>query len=208
MYILYYISKSFSYLCITNNMDNLIAKIYASSKTVFNTKDIAMIWGENNQNNLKSKISYYVRNKSLIRLKNGVFAKDRNYNKRELATSIYVPSYVSFETILRENGVIFQHYDTVFVAGKLSRSILVDNLKISFRKIKSTALYNPLGIISNNNYSMATKERAFLDMIYLFPQYYFDNLHSIDWEKCFEIAEIYQNKKLIKRLKKYKEDAQ
>ena len=189
-------------------MDNLIAKIYGSSKTVFNTKDIALIWGENNKNNLKSKISYYVKNKDLIRLKNGIFIKDKNYDRFELATRIYTPSYISFETVLRENGIIFQHYDTVFVAGKLSKDILIDDLKISFRKIKNIALYNPLGIINKNNYSMASKERAFLDTIYLFPQYYFDNLRSIDWQKCFEIALIYKNKKLTERLKKYQKNAQ
>ncbi len=189
-------------------MDNLIAKIYGSPKTVFNTKDIALIWEETNKNNLKSKISYYVKNKDLIRLKNGVFVKDKNYNRQELATSIYTPSYISFETVLRENGIIFQHYDTIFVAGELSKNILVDGQKISFRKIKEVVIYNPLGIINKTNYSTAIRERAFLDMIYLFPQYYFDNLHSIDWQKCFEIAEIYQNKKLIERLKKYQKDAQ
>ena len=188
-------------------MDNLIAKIYGSPKTVFNTKDIALIWEENNKNNLKSKISYYVKNNDLIRLKSGVFVKNKDYNKQELATSIYTPSYISFETVLRESGVIFQHYDTIFVAGKLSKDILINGLRISFRKIKETALYNPLGIINKNNYSVASKERAFLDTIYLFPQYYFDNLHSIDWQRCFEIAEIYQNKKLIERLKKYQKNA-
>lgn len=188
-------------------MDNLIAKIYGSPKTVFNTKDIALIWEENNKNNLKSKISYYVRNKNLIRLKNGVFVKNKDYDRQELATSIYTPSYISFETILRENGVIFQYYDAIFVASKLSKNVLVDGQKISFRKIKEAVLYNPLGIINKNNYSVASKERALLDTIYLFPQYYFDNLHSFDWQKCFEIAEIYQNKKLIERLKKYQKNA-
>jgi len=188
-------------------MDNLIAKIYGSSKTVFNTKDIALIWEENNKNNLKSKISYYVRNKGLIRLKNGVFVKNKDYDRRELATSVYIPSYISFETVLSESGVTFQYYDTIFVAGKLSKDVLVDGLKISFRKIKDAALFNPLGIINKNNYSIASRERAFLDTVYLFPQYYFDNLYSIDWQRCFEIAEIYQNKKLIERLKKYQKNA-
>ncbi|OHA15786.1 MAG: hypothetical protein A3A10_00100 [Candidatus Tagabacteria bacterium RIFCSPLOWO2_01_FULL_42_9] len=89
----------------------------------------------------------------------------------------------------------------------MSKDVLVDGLKISFRKIKDAALFNPLGIINKNNYSIASRERAFLDTVYLFPQYYFDNLYSIDWQRCFEIAEIYQNKKLIERLKKYQKNA-
>ncbi|MFA5830877.1 MAG: hypothetical protein WC878_03555 [Candidatus Paceibacterota bacterium] len=184
-------------------MDNLIAKIYGMQKTVFNTRDIALIWEEKNRNNLKSKISYYVRNGDIVRLKNGIFVKNKNYDRQELAASIYTPSYVSFETILREEGVIFQHYDTVFIAGTLSKELVIDDLKISFRKIKEAVLYNPFGIINKGNYSVASKERAFLDMIYLFPGYYFDNLKSINWEKCNEMVKIYGNKQMAKRLRAY-----
>ena len=69
--------------------------------------------------------------------------------------------------------------------------------------MKDIILYNPKGVISQNNYSIATPERALLDMIYLFPNYYFDNLEIINWEVCFDLAEIYNNKQLIKRLRKY-----
>lgn len=99
------------------NMDNLIAKLYQSTKTIFTTKDLALLWGETNSINLKSKIGYYAKQGVLIRLIRGVFAKDKNYNPKELAVSIYTPSYISFETVLREAGIIFQHYDTIFVAG-------------------------------------------------------------------------------------------
>jgi len=187
-------------------MDNLIAKIYGSPKTVFNTKDIALIWEENNKNNLKSKISYYVRNKDLIRLKNGIFVKDKNYNKYELATSIYTPSYISFETVLRESGVIFQHYDTIFAVSKCPKTMTIDKYTFTFRKLKDAVLFNSTGIVSKDNYSVATPERAFLDMIYLFPNYYFDNLKSIDWENCDEMVKIYNNKQLIKRLNKYRKN--
>jgi hypothetical protein len=43
-------------------------------------------------------------------------------------------------------------------------------------------------------------------MVYLFPNYYFDNLKSIDWEKCDEISKIYSNKELTKRLAKYRKN--
>lgn len=98
-------------------MDNLITKLYQSQKTVLTNKDLALIWQETNQDNLKAKIAYYVKQNALVRLTRGVFAKDKNYNPKELATSIYTPSYISFETVLREAGIIFQHYDTIFVAG-------------------------------------------------------------------------------------------
>lgn len=184
-------------------MDSLITKLYQSSKTILTNKDIALIWQETNENNLKSKISYYVKQGSLLRLTRGVFAKDKNYNLKELATSIYLPSYISFETVLREAGIIFQHYETIFIAAKWTKTITVDKHNFIFRKLKDEVLYNSAGIVNRDNISIATPERAFLDMIYLFPQYYFDNLRGINWKKCFELVKIYSNKELIKRLNKY-----
>ncbi len=187
-------------------MDNLIAKLYKSPKTILTNKDLALIWEENNSKNLNAKTAYYTKQKALIRLTRGVFAKDKNYNPKELATSLYIPSYISFETVLRQAGIIFQHYDTIFVAGKWPRTITIDQNAFTFRKLKDVVLYNSTGIIAKENYSIATQERAFLDTIYLFPDYYFDNLKPINWEQCTEIVKIYNNKQLAKRLNKYRKN--
>jgi len=184
-------------------MDSLIANLYKSPKTILTNKDLSLIWQENNTNSLHAKTAYYVKKKALIRLTRGVFAKDKNYNPKELATSIYVPSYISFETVLREAGVIFQHYDTIFVASKWPKIITLDQYTITFRKLKDSVLYNSTGVVNKDNYSIATTERAFLDMIYLYPDYYFDNLDAINWDKCSELVTIYNNKQLVKRLNKY-----
>lgn len=189
-------------------MDNLVAKLYQSPKTVLTNKDLALIWEETSADNLKARIAYYVKQGALIRLTRGVFAKDSNYNSKELASSIYTPSYISFETVLREAGIIFQHYDTIFVAGPYAFSKKIDKYQITFRKLKDAVLFNTAGIVSKDNYSIATPERAFLDMIYLSPNYYFDNLRSINWEKCDELVKIYNNKQLVKRLNKYKKNSQ
>lgn len=184
-------------------MDSTIAKLYESKKTVLTNQDLALIWAENDSKNLIAKTAYYAKTGALTRLTRGVFVKNKSYNPKELACKIYSPCYISFETVLREAGVIFQHYDTIFVASKWPRILKIDGRNFTFRKLKDTILYNSDGIIHKENYSIASTERAFLDMIYLFPDYYFDNLNGINWEKCFELAKIYQNKQLIKRLKHY-----
>ena len=184
-------------------MDSLIAKLYRSPNTILTTKDLALLWAETNPINLKSKIGYYIKQGALIRLTRGVFAKDKNYNPKELATSIYTPSYISFETSLREAGIIFQHYDTIFMAGPWPLTKKIDKHTLTFRKLKDAVLFNSAGIVNKDNYSIASPERAFLDMIYLFPKYYFDNLRSINWERCKELVKIYDNQQLIKRLNKY-----
>ena len=186
--------------------DNLIAKLYESPKTILTIKDIALIWEETNTVNLLSKIKYYAKQGSLIRLTRGVFAKSKEYDVKELATSIYTPSYISFETVLREAGIIFQHLDSIFVAGPYPTTKKIGDKTIIFRKLKDSVLYSAVGIKNEKNYSIATPERAFLDTIYLSPKFYFDNLRSINWETCFELAKIYDNKQLIKRITQYQKN--
>ena len=53
-------------------MDNLIAKLYQSPKTILTNKDLALVWEETNLNNLKAKTAYYVKQGVLIRLTRGV----------------------------------------------------------------------------------------------------------------------------------------
>jgi len=185
-------------------MDNLVVKLYRASKTILTNKDLSLIWEENDPKNLNAKTAYYARQGILTRLTRGIFSKNKNYDPKELAASLYAPSYVSFETVLREAGIIFQHYDTIFVAGRWPKTITIDKHAFTFRKLKDAVLYNSTGVVNQENYSIATKERAFLDMIYLFPDYYFDNLKPIDWELCAEMSKIYGNKQLIKRLNNYR----
>lgn len=184
-------------------MDNLIAKIYQSPKTILTTKDLALIWEETDSVNLTAKIKYYAKQGALRRLTRGVFAKEKQYDLKELATSIYIPSYISFETVLRESGIIFQHYDTLFVAAPWSFTKTIDDHTFTFRKLKNEILFSPAGIKNEGNYGIATSERAFLDMLYLFPDYYFDNLKSLKWDICFELVALYHNRQLVKRLRKY-----
>lgn len=184
-------------------MLSLAAKIYQSPKTVLTTKDLALIWQENDPKRLKARTAYYTKRGVLQRITRGVFSKDKKYQPAELATSLYAPSYISFETVFREAGMIFQYYETIFVAGPWSKTINMGTYTIEFRKLKDSILYNPAGVEYRDGYSIATPERAFLDKIYLQPNYYFDNLRRLNWEKCFELVKLYNNKQLIKRLKEY-----
>lgn len=186
-------------------MDSLLAKLYRSTKTILTNKDIALIWEETNPANLRAKIAYYVKQGALIRLTRGVFAKDKNYNLKELATSLYTPSYVSFETVLREAGIIFQHDDTMFVAGSWTKTVVIDTHTIHFRKLKDVVLFNASGVKNEKTYSIATPERAFLDTLYLFPAYSFDNLRPLHWDACFTLVPLYGNQQLVKRLKFYQQ---
>jgi hypothetical protein len=183
--------------------NNTILRLYKQKQSVFSVKEVFLIWQESNPDNVKAYLKYYTDKGDLIRLRRGIYAKT-NFDIYEVATKIYTPAYISFETVLRNEGVIFQHYETTFAASYLTRDIELDNKqKITYRKIKNNVLLNTEGIIRNKNYAIASKERAFLDMIYLMQDYYFDNLRSIDWKKCFELVKIYESKEMEKRLINY-----
>jgi hypothetical protein len=174
-----------------------------SSKTVFSTKDASLLWNENDKSIITDRLKRYVKTGKLIRLRYGLYAKDKNYNHFELATRINTPSYVSFETVLGSSGLTFQYYGNIFVASYVNREMEVDGQKIEFIRMKDYVLSNTIGIENIDGYARATKERAYLDRIYISKEYYFDNLNSLDWGKVFEILPIYHNKRLEKTVKKY-----
>ncbi len=187
-------------------MENRILSLYQTKNTIFTASEIGLIWGEDNLNKLKASLKYYIDKGNLIHLRRGIYAK-LEYNIYEAAAKIYSPSYISFETVLRNEGVIFQHYETIFAAGCFSREIeLANGQKIVYRKIKKTVLLNQHGVRKEDGFSIATKERAFLDMIYINPDYFFDNLKNIDWKECLALAPIYGNKKTEEHINFYKKN--
>lgn len=174
-----------------------------SSKTIFSVKDVALLWGEEREQKIALRLNKYAKAGKLVRLRRGFYAKDKNYDCFELATRIYTPSYVSFETVLTRAGINFQMYKSIFVASYVTRDIDVDGQKISLIRMKNYVLSNTVGIEHQNGVAIATKERAFLDRIYTSKDYHFDNLNVLDWDKVFQILPIYNNKKMEKRVNYY-----
>ncbi len=183
-------------------MNNFILKVYSLPQTVFTLKEMSLLFPGTSYGNLKSQISYFIRRKKLIRLRRGVYAKG-GYNFLELANKIFTPSYISFETVLAQKGVIFQHYSTIFAASYLSRKTTVEDYNITYRKISDAVLLNREGIEEKDNYSIASAERAFLDIIFLFRNYHFDNLTPLNWDNVLNLIKIYHNKAFEKRVKEY-----
>ena len=54
-----------------------------SPKTIFSTKDVALLWNENDNLVIIDRLKRYVRVGKLIRLRRGFYAKDKNYNRFE-----------------------------------------------------------------------------------------------------------------------------
>jgi len=174
-----------------------------SPQTIFSTKEVALLWGESNATVVSRRLNSYAQVGKLVRVRRALYAKDRNYNQWELATRIYTPAYISFETVLAAEGIVFQFYGNIFVASYLEREINADGQKISLVRMKDYVLSNIAGIIHKDGVAIATKERAFLDRLYVSKKYHFDNLSSLDWNKIFELLPIYRNKRLEKKVREY-----
>ena len=174
-----------------------------SSQTIFSTKDAALLWREADNSVVTDRLKKYVKSGKLFRAYRGLYAKDQKFDYFELATRIYTPSYVSFETVLTRAGVNFQYYGNIFVASYINREIKVGEQMITLVRMKDYVLSNISGIEHKDGYAIATRERAFLDRVYVSKDYHFDNLTHLNWDKVFEILPIYHNKRLEKKINEY-----
>jgi predicted transcriptional regulator of viral defense system len=97
-----------------------------------------------------------------------------------VANKIYIPSYISFETVLQDEGMVFQGYTSIFVASYKTKDVIINGQKYCFRTIRDITLTNHRGVYQKDGVWIASAERAFLDTLYLNKDYYFDNLSVLD----------------------------
>jgi len=181
--------------------ENILFPIYRDSRTVFTLNDIAVLTGGSDFNSLNKKINYQVGQGRLERPRKGIYVKE-GYNPEELACKLYVPSYISLEYILQEAGVMFQYDSRITSVSYLTREVTIEQKTYSYRKIKGEIMIDTSGIIRNGNINKATPERAFLDLLYLNGDYYFDNLNPLDRDVINRLLPIYDSKILPKRAQK------
>src|SRR5665647_1405239 len=183
-----------------NNKTDLILATYQDIRTVFRLNDIAMLSGETNFQSLNKKLNYHVRTGKLQNPRKGIYAKP-DFNREELACTLYTPSYISLEYVLQKAGIVFQYDSAISVVSYLSRSIEVENQTFRYRKIKGELLVNMSGIIrQKNQVNIATPERAFLDLLYLNTRFHFDNVNPLNKELVYKFLPIYQSATMIKRV--------
>lgn len=181
---------------------DIILSIYRDRRTAFRLTDVALLTGETNFNSLNSKLNYYVRTGKLIHPRKGIYAKP-DYNSLELACILYTPSYISLEYVLRKAGIVFQYDPGISAVSYLSRNIQVGTQAIRYRKIRGEILVDTAGIIRGEDFiNIASLERAFLDLIYLDGNTWFDNLNPLDRTKVFNLLPLYQSKILSERVAK------
>ncbi|MBI5613725.1 hypothetical protein HY947_02265 [Candidatus Gottesmanbacteria bacterium] len=176
--------------------------LYKRPETVFTLQEISLLFPRIPYANLKKRMSYLARTGAMQKLTKGVYAKDQ-YDVRELSNKLYTPSYISLETVLQKAGVTFQYYECIFAVSYITRTINIDDHTIEYRRFPKDLLINPRGITQEGNIATASPERAFLDAVFLYKNYHFDNLSTLDWDKIMELKHIYPSRVFIKRVEDY-----
>ena len=179
--------------------------MYSRPETVFTLDEISQLFPGIAYESIRDRLYYFTKVGKLKRLHRGIYAKEA-YNPLELANKLYKPSYISLETVLGSGNVVFQYYETIFAVSYLTRTVAINNTSIQYRQIKGEILTNTDGIEQKDGYFIATLERAFLDAIYIYKNYHFDNLGVIDWKKVEGLKKIYKSKAFEKRVEEYYKD--
>lgn len=187
---------------------SLMKVLNSTTKSVFTTQDLNKLWQYENYRTLITRINYLSKTGKLVKIQRGLYSiAGRDTNILELANKLRTPSYITFETVLLREGVIFQWDDISTLAGKDSEELEILGCKIKFRKLKDEILLNPKGINKQQNYFIASKERALLDMLYIQPKFAFDNLRTIEFSRLYELANIYNRKSIVNTISKLEEHA-
>jgi hypothetical protein len=181
---------------------DFILEIYKDKRTVFGLSDVAMLFPQEENKYLSDRMGYYVKTGRFLNPRKGIYTKP-DYNPLEFANLLYTPSYISLEYVLQQAGVIFQYDSRYTSISYLSREIEADDKIYSYRRIKEMIIMDTTGIVRNqNNVNIATPERAFLDMLYLNKDFYFDNINSLDRQLIEHILSAYKSAALEKRVAK------
>ena len=181
---------------------DILLSVYKEKRSVFRLKDIALLVGETNFQSINKKLNYYVKTGKLANPRKGIYAKPE-HNPEELVCLIYTPSYISLEYVLQRAGVVFQYDSGITAISYLSRSISADEINFRYHKIKGEILVNTSGINRlDNQVNIATAERAFLDILYLNTEYYFDNLNPLSKKSIDRLLPLYQSNALRKRVER------
>ena len=159
-------------------------------QTVFTVDDLAILWQMPDRSKLWESIKYYVRTRRLYSIQRGVYALTKDYSPFEAGVKLFPPAYVSFTTALAHHGVFFQYSSDVHLMAQASKRLEINGQIFVYHQLKNEILLNQQGIEKVDNYWIAGLERAICDTSYLVPNFVFEYLGNVDFQKIELIAQI------------------
>jgi hypothetical protein len=152
----------------------------AIKSPIFSLNDLAL----SGHKVLDYQLSLWVKKGHLIRLKNGLYAFNRDREKlrgETIAFLLYQPSYLSLETALAWYGFIPEIvYAYTSITAKTTRTFENTCGRFIYRHVKSELFWGYVRMDTDHGpYLLAEPEKALLDYFYL-------NLARINSEQDFE----------------------
>ena len=163
-----------------------ITQLLRQSRTLFHTRDLALLWGINNQNTLYTTISRYVKRGALNRIHKGFYSTAPLAALDPVGLGIgylHTFSYLSCETVLFQHGVINQPPNAITLVSAKSTNFTIQQHRYRARQMKAAYLYNPVGITRIQQVRVASVARAAADMLYFNPRTHFDAPNLVDWDE-------------------------
>jgi len=161
-----------------------------------------------NENAFKRRLKYNLKKAKLFKLRKWLYSSvpvsQLTISQYMVAGSlVYSPSYLSFESVLHQAGVIFQYYDSLSFAGPYTRELQIWDQDLVFWRLPPSLLTYPIGIVTKDHITQATPERAICDILYHNKHYPLDHLpRTLDRKLLMRIATIYSTIKWQKKLPK------
>ena len=178
----------------STDKSNTIAKRFVilakMGEVIFHTQDLGTLWQINNKNNLYTTLKRYTKRGLLFRIQKGLYSLKEIKDLDPVllgVKSLNEFSYLSTETVLFENGIIFQIPSSITLISSKSRKFSFGENFYRSRKLNDKFLFNTEGIYLKNGVHRASIERAVADLLYFNPKYFFDGARMLDWVKIRKI---------------------
>jgi predicted transcriptional regulator of viral defense system len=142
----------------------LTQKIETLGKAVFTIKDLRKLFPEDAY--IKTSVGRMLARGDLVQVVRGVYAvKQTDLDIEKVASQLYYPSYISFESALAKYGIINQgRYGLTLATTRHSRQITIAGAECNYSKLKP-ALFFGFDLI--DGVYLASPEKAVLDELYL-----------------------------------------
>lgn len=118
----------------------------------------------------------------LVRLRRGVYAFPEYMSKPDMAVyfaeRIYGPSYVSLHTALSSYGLIPESVAQITSVTSMKTAVFKNRFgEYSYKSIRDDLMfgYEPRTLADGRTVPYATREKALLDLLYLYPFYNTEN---------------------------------
>ncbi|MEK7543852.1 MAG: hypothetical protein AAB557_03225 [Patescibacteria group bacterium] len=142
----------------------LIEKIEQLAKDVFDIADVKKLFP--NEVHINTAIKRLVDSGSIVKVARGVYMlRGHSFDVEKLATKLYYPSYISFESALSKYGIINQGlYNLTLATTRHSKKITLMDVECDYSQLKRELFF---GFNLAGGTYVAEPEKAVLDMLYL-----------------------------------------